>query len=97
MKVAPIILLSFILLLFPLNPLMVFTNSWCKCKKNLTITVSIITFFEENVKIYYMKIKPDHSCFYSHTDLKMLLDSFLAITIYVFICLCLMTLVPQTI
>jgi len=35
MKVAPIIILLFILVLFPLNPFMVFTNSWCNCKKNI--------------------------------------------------------------
>ena len=45
-------------------------------KKYLKITVLIITCFEENVKIYYMKIKPDHSCYDSHTDLILLLNSF---------------------
>lgn len=56
-------------------------------EKYLTITVSIITCFEENVKIYYMKIKPDHSCFDSHTDLILLLDSFLEIPLCIYLCM----------
>jgi len=55
-------------------------------EKYLAITVSIITCFEENVKIYYMKIRPDHSFFDPHIDLILLLDSFLKILfMYLFV------------
>jgi hypothetical protein len=51
----------------------------------LTMTVSIITCFEENVKIYYMKTKTYHSCFDSHMDLILLLDSFLEIPFIIYL------------